>query len=161
VASARHWLSKAGHHRRDDPQLSPAGHLGAAELAAKCHQLHQERREPLADLGRFSCWFHFFVSKNIGIQIWGDMQKRMERYGKVRWKQHFCLRPWRSSFWAMHMWCSAHKAFRTHHQFALCVFTSAVGLISFRESPIQSTADAISFANSPHILGVWTCLTMK
>ncbi|CAL1142831.1 unnamed protein product [Cladocopium goreaui] len=39
----RHWLSKAGHHRRDDPQLSPAGHLGAAELAAKCHQLHQER----------------------------------------------------------------------------------------------------------------------
>eukprot|EP00913_Durusdinium_trenchii_P028238 g26473.t1 len=39
----RHWLAKAGHGRRDDPQLSAAGHLGAAELAAKCAELHEER----------------------------------------------------------------------------------------------------------------------
>ena len=81
---ARHWLSKAGHHRRDDPQLSPAGHLGAAELAAKCHQLHQERRgEPMAELGRFSCWeVSFFLRhrrKLIGFQIRGDLQKTMKR----------------------------------------------------------------------------------
>eukprot|EP00434_Breviolum_minutum_P033580 symbB.v1.2.029717.t1/scaffold3287.1/size59763/4 len=39
----RQWLSKAGHGRRDDPHLSPAGQLGAAELAAKCRELHQQR----------------------------------------------------------------------------------------------------------------------
>lgn len=42
--STRQWLSKAGHGRRDDPHLSPAGQLGAAELAAKCRELHQQRQ---------------------------------------------------------------------------------------------------------------------
>ena len=42
--STRQWLSKAGHGRRDDPHLSPGGQLGAAELAAKCRELHQQRQ---------------------------------------------------------------------------------------------------------------------
>ncbi|CAE7687805.1 unnamed protein product, partial [Symbiodinium pilosum] len=36
----RNWLARAGHKRSDDPHLSAAGNVGAAELAAKLQSIH-------------------------------------------------------------------------------------------------------------------------